>query len=156
MAARIVAGPTSRRPCRRANLEEALNKNAQYPGIPSKVLQGSSCEEVIDDVVAVVAMSVAITVKIVNLDRMECGDIHISCIAAKSLAKPPEACRPKEGLKSIAPKHLEALGRAIRCAPHREAFIPDVKSLVSRAGWQGLQKHTDLERSCIQDAQPGW
>jgi hypothetical protein len=73
-----------------------------------------------------------------------------------SLAGPPEACRPKEGLKCIAPKHPEALGRAIRRAPHREAFIPDVKSLVPRAGWQGLQKHTDLGRSRIQGAQLGW
>jgi hypothetical protein len=80
----------------------------------------------------------------------------MSCIAAKSLAGPPEACRPKEGLKCIAPKYPEALGRAIRRAPHGEAFIPDVKSLVSRAGWQGLQKHTDLGRSRIQSAQLGW
>jgi hypothetical protein len=70
---------------------------------------------------------------------MECGDSHISCMAAKSLAEPLEACRPKEGLKSIAPKHPEAFDRAIRRAPHREAFIPDVKSLVSRAGWQGYK-----------------
>jgi hypothetical protein len=27
---------------------------------------------------------------------------------------------------------------------------------VSRAGWQGLQKHTDLGRSHIQGAQLGW
>jgi hypothetical protein len=87
---------------------------------------------------------------------MECRDIQISCIAAKSLAGPPEACRPQEGLKSEAPKHPEVLGRAIRRAPHEEAFIPDVKSLVSRAGWQGLQKHTDLGRSRIQGAQLGW
>jgi hypothetical protein len=59
---------------------------------------------------------------------MECRDTQISCIATKSLAEPLEACRPQEGLKSIAPKHPEALGRAIRRAPHREAFIPDVKS----------------------------
>jgi hypothetical protein len=65
---------------------------------------------------------------------MECRDTHISHMAAKSLAEPLEACQPQEGLKSIAPKHPEALGRAIRCAPHREAFIPDVKSLVSRTG----------------------
>jgi hypothetical protein len=65
-------------------------------------------------------------------DRMECRDIQISCIAARSLAEPPEACQPQEGLKCIAPKHPEALGRAIRRAPHREAFIPDVKS------WRGL------------------
>jgi hypothetical protein len=66
---------------------------------------------------------------------MECRDIQISFIAAKSLAEPPEACRPQESLKLEAPKHPEALGMAIRRAPHREAFIPDVKSWVSRAGW---------------------
>jgi hypothetical protein len=77
---------------------------------------------------------------------MECRDIQISCIAARSLAGPLEACRPQEGLKSKAPKHLEVLGRAIRRAPHREAFIPDVKFWVSRAGWQGLQEHADLGR----------
>jgi hypothetical protein len=50
--------------------------------------------------------------KSVDLERMECRDIQISCIAAKSLAEPPEACRPKEGLKTEAPKHPEVLGRA--------------------------------------------
>jgi hypothetical protein len=58
---------------------------------------------------------------------MECGDTQISCIVAKSLAGPPEACRTQEGLKLVAPKHPEVLGRAIRRAPHGEAFIPDVK-----------------------------
>jgi hypothetical protein len=33
------------------------------------------------------------------------------------------------GLKSEAPKHPEVLSRAIRRAPHREAFTPDVKIL---------------------------
>jgi hypothetical protein len=33
-----------------------------------------------------------------------------------------------------APKYPEILGRAIRRAPHREAFIPDVKFWVSREG----------------------
>jgi hypothetical protein len=33
-----------------------------------------------------------------------------------------------------APKNLEILGRATRHAPHREAFILDVKSWVSTAG----------------------
>jgi hypothetical protein len=51
------------------------------------------------------------------------------CIAVKSLAEPPEVCRPQEGLKSKALKHQEILGRAIRRAPHMEAFIPDVKIL---------------------------
>jgi hypothetical protein len=60
MAARSLAGLTSRRPCRRADLEEALKTNAQYPRIPSKVLKGATYAEVVnDDVVAVIAMSVA-------------------------------------------------------------------------------------------------
>jgi hypothetical protein len=50
-------------------------------------------------------------------------------MAAKSLAEPPEACRPQEGLKTKAPKHPEVLDRAIRHTPHREAFISDVKIL---------------------------
>jgi hypothetical protein len=70
---------------------------------------------------------------------MECRDTQISSIAAKSLAEPLEAWRPQEGFKSIAPKHPEALGRAIKRAPHREAFTPDIKSWVSRAGWQGYE-----------------
>jgi hypothetical protein len=68
---------------------------------------------------------------------MECRDTQISCVAARSLAEPLEACRPQGGLKCVVPKHPEVLDRAVRCAPHREAFIPDVKSWVSRAGWQG-------------------
>jgi hypothetical protein len=70
---------------------------------------------------------------------MECRDTRISCVAAKSLAEPPEACRPQEGFKSTAPKQSEILGRAIRRAPHREAFIPGVKSWVFRAGLQGYK-----------------
>jgi hypothetical protein len=68
---------------------------------------------------------------------MECGDTQISCIAAKSVAEPLKACRPQEGLKRKAPKHPEALGRANRRTPLREAFITNIKSLVSRAGWLG-------------------
>jgi hypothetical protein len=49
MAARSLAGPTSRRPCRHADLEEALNNIAQYPRTPSKVLKGASNEEIVDD-----------------------------------------------------------------------------------------------------------
>jgi hypothetical protein len=48
MAARSLAGLTSRRPCRRADLEEASNNNAQYSRIPSKVLKGESNEEIVD------------------------------------------------------------------------------------------------------------
>jgi hypothetical protein len=48
MTARSLAGPTSWRPCRRADLEEASNNDAQYPRIPSKVLKGASNEEIVD------------------------------------------------------------------------------------------------------------
>jgi hypothetical protein len=65
---------------------------------------------------------------------MEGRDTQISCMTAKSLAEPPEACRPQEGLKTKVPKYSEVLGRAIRRAPNREAFIPDVKSRVPRIG----------------------
>jgi hypothetical protein len=75
-----------------------------------------------------------------NLDHMECRDTQISCIAAKGLAEPLEAC-----LKSIAPKHPEALGRVIRRAPHREALIPHVKSWVYKAGRQGYKSTPTLE-----------
>jgi hypothetical protein len=47
IAARSLAGPTSRRP--------QIN-NAQYTRIPSKVLKGASNEEVVDYIVAEVAM----------------------------------------------------------------------------------------------------
>jgi hypothetical protein len=70
---------------------------------------------------------------------MECRDTQISCIAARSLAGPLEACRPQEGLKLEVPKYSGTPGRAIRRAPHMEAFIPDVKFWVSRAGWQGYK-----------------
>jgi hypothetical protein len=45
-------------------------------------------------------------------------------IAARSPAEPPKACRPQEGLKSIAPKHPEVLGRAIRHAPPGRPSFP--------------------------------
>jgi hypothetical protein len=76
-------------------------------------------------------------------------------MAANSLAEPPEACRPQEGLKSKAPKHPEVVGRAIRCAPHREAFIPDVKILGVQYYLAELQENTDLRRSRIRGAQLG-
>jgi hypothetical protein len=57
MTARSLAGLTSRRTCRRADLEEASINNAQYPRIPSKILKDVSHEEVFCDVVAEVAMS---------------------------------------------------------------------------------------------------
>jgi hypothetical protein len=74
----------------------------------------------------------------------------------KSLAEPLKACRPQEGLKSEAPKHPEVLGRATRRAPHREAFVPEVKSMVSRAGWQGYDSTRTSEGHAIGGAQLGW
>jgi hypothetical protein len=103
--------PTSKRP-------QIIN--GQYLRIPSRTLKGASHEEVVNDD----------TDEIMSYpERVECTDTQISCIAAKSLAEPLEVCRPQEGLKTKAPKHPETLGRAIRHAPHREAFIPDVKNL---------------------------
>jgi hypothetical protein len=72
---------------------------------------------------------------------MECRDTQISCIAAKSLAEPLEACRSQEGLKSEVPKHPKILGGAIRRAPHREAFNPNIKSWVSRTGCRAIKAH---------------
>jgi hypothetical protein len=57
IAARSLVGPTSKSPCRRADLKEASINNAHYPRIPKKVLEGTSNEEVIDYVIVEVAMS---------------------------------------------------------------------------------------------------
>jgi hypothetical protein len=81
----------------------------------------------------------------VNLEHMECRDTQISYMAARSLAEPLEACRPQGGLKTQAPKHPEVLDRAIWRTPHREAFILDVKSWVSRTGWQGYMSTVTSE-----------
>jgi hypothetical protein len=42
--------------------------------------------------------------KNVDLEHIECRNTQISCIVAKSLAEPPEACGPQEGLKSRSTK----------------------------------------------------
>jgi hypothetical protein len=95
--------------------------------IPSRTLKGASYEEVVNDE----------SWKIdVNLERMECRDTQISCITAESLQSHPRHDDLKKLSRQKAPKNPNILGRAIRCAPHREAFVPDVKSWVSRAGWQ--------------------
>jgi hypothetical protein len=67
--------------------------------------------------------------------------MQISCIVAKSLAGPLKACRPQEGLKYIAPKHPEALGRAIRRAPHMEAFTLDVNSRCPEQAGRATRAH---------------
>jgi hypothetical protein len=72
----------------------------------------------------------------IDIERMECRDTQIYCIAAESLIEPPEACRRQEGLESKTPKHPEILGRALRRTPHKEAFIPDVKSRGGLQSWR--------------------
>jgi hypothetical protein len=70
--------------------------DVQYPRIPSKILKGASYEEVVYDVVAEVVMfgvGRRLSQKSVDLERMECRDTQISCMAARSLVEPPEACR---------------------------------------------------------------
>jgi hypothetical protein len=57
MAARSLAGPTSRRPCKRTDFKEASNQQCPVSKIPSKVLKGTSREEVVDDVATEVAKS---------------------------------------------------------------------------------------------------
>jgi hypothetical protein len=44
-----------------------------------------------------------------------------------------------------APKYPEILGRATSRALLGEAFIPDVKSRVSRIGWQGYKSTSTFE-----------
>jgi hypothetical protein len=66
------------------------------------ILKGASHEEVVNN---------EAWQSDVNLKRMECRDTQISCIAAKCLVEPLEACRPQEGHKSKEPKHPKVLGR---------------------------------------------
>jgi hypothetical protein len=91
----------------------------------------------------------------VNLERTECRDTQISCIDAKSLVEPPEACRPQEGLKFIAPKHPEILGRAVRRAPHGDLHSQR-KILGVQSRLAGIREYTNLGRSRIQGAQLDW
>jgi hypothetical protein len=50
MAARSLAGPTSGRPCRRADLKKRSKIiNGQYLRIPSRILKMASHEEVVND-----------------------------------------------------------------------------------------------------------
>jgi hypothetical protein len=63
--------PTSKRP--------QIN-DIQYPSIPSRIRKHASHEEVV---------IVEAWQSDINLERMECR--YTSCIAARSLAEPPEA-----------------------------------------------------------------
>jgi hypothetical protein len=54
----------------------------------------------------------------------------------------PKSCSsPQEGLKYIAPKHPEELGRAIRRAPHMEAFTLDVNSRCPEQAGRATRAH---------------
>jgi hypothetical protein len=58
------------------------------------------------------------------LNALECRDTQISCIAAESLAKPPEARRPQGGFKAKAPKHPEVLAGPLGTHPTgRPSFL---------------------------------
>jgi hypothetical protein len=57
MAARSLAGPTSRRPCRRANLEEASNQQRPVSEDPQEDLEIHTCWRVVDYVVVKVTTS---------------------------------------------------------------------------------------------------
>jgi hypothetical protein len=85
IAARSLAGPISRRPCRRADLEEASNRRCPVYEDTQQDLESASYEEVVND---------ESWQSDINLERMECRDIQIYCMAAKSVAEPLEACRP--------------------------------------------------------------
>jgi hypothetical protein len=87
---------------------------------------------------------------------MECRDIQISCIAAKSLAEPLEACRPQEGLKTESAQAPRSTWQGHQaCTPqgglHSQCKILGVQSRLAR-----LQVHADLERSRIRSAQLSW
>jgi hypothetical protein len=69
--------------------------DVQYLGIPSRILKGVSHEEVVNDETdkAMVETNNDEAWQIdVNLVRMECRGTKISCMVAKSLAEPPDAC----------------------------------------------------------------
>jgi hypothetical protein len=83
IAAKSLAGPTSRRPCRLPDLKEASINNVQYPRIPNMILKGASHEEVVNDEAWQID---------VNLVRMKCRDTQISYIVTESPAEPFEAC----------------------------------------------------------------
>jgi hypothetical protein len=71
--------------------------NGQYPRIPSKILKDSSHEEVVndeDDEAMIEMNNDEAYQSDVDLERMECSDTQISCMAARSLARPLKACRP--------------------------------------------------------------
>jgi hypothetical protein len=78
----LVGVPTSKRP--------QIN-NAQYLGIPSEILKSARVKK---SSIVVETNDDEAGGNNVDLERVECRDIQISCIDAKSLAETLEACRP--------------------------------------------------------------
>jgi hypothetical protein len=70
---------------------------------------------------------------------MECRDTQISCIAARVWQSHPRHADLRKVSNRKRPSTRKYLAGPIRRTPHGEAFIPDVKSRVSRASWQGYE-----------------
>jgi hypothetical protein len=68
-----------------------------------------------------------------SIERVECRDIQISCIAAKSLAEPLEACHSQVYSAQVPRSTWQ--GHWAR-TPWR-GLRSDVKSWVPKTGWQG-------------------
>jgi hypothetical protein len=103
---------------------------AQYPRIPSRILKSASNEEVVDDVVDEVCnVQGWLTMKPKNLLILSVWTVEIPRYSAHLQGVWQSHSRHAD-LKKVsnqkAHKHPEVLGRAIRRAPHMEAFIPDV------------------------------
>jgi hypothetical protein len=100
-----------------------------------------SNEEVADDVVVVVAMLGLVDDEARNLLILNEWSVE----TPRYPAWLQESGRATRGMPTSRRSQVysaqapEALGRAIRRTPHREAFIPDIRSWVSRAGWQGYK-----------------
>jgi hypothetical protein len=106
-------------------------------------LKGASHEEVVNDIIDEVVMSGIISDEAIKI----CRSLNVWSVETPRYPawlqgvwqSHPRHADLKKVSNQEAPKHPEVLGRAIRRAPHREAFIPDVKSWVLRTGWQGYK-----------------
>jgi hypothetical protein len=98
--------PTSKRP---------QVDDVHYLRIPSRIMKGALHEEVVDDESGR---------NNVDLERMECRDTQISCMAIRSLAEPLEACRPQEGLKMKRPSTRKYLAGPLGAHRTRRPSFP--------------------------------
>jgi hypothetical protein len=122
MAARSLVGPTSRRPCRRANLEEVSNRRCpvfedsqQDLGRCIVMKRSSMVVKIVDD--EVVGVTTILNIWSVETPR------YLAWLQRVWQSHSRHADLRKVSNQE-APKHREVLGRAIRRAPHREACIP--------------------------------